>query len=197
MSQYFPPYRRSGRNIKVELDLSSYVTKTDLKNVTHVEISSFASKTNPASLKIEEDIIDVDKLKTVPVDLAKLSNAVKNDVVKKTEYNKLVGKVDNIDTTGFVLKTAYDTHKSDLEKKISDADKKIPDISDLPKKADLNAKITEIENKIPSITGLATNSELTAVENKIPDVRSLVKKADYNTKINEIENKVNDHNHGK
>ena len=66
--------------------------------------------------------------------LTKLSNVVKNDVVKKTEYDKLVSKVDNIDTTGFVLKTTYDTDKSDLEKKISDAAKKIPDTSDLAKK---------------------------------------------------------------
>ena len=108
MCQYFPPYRSSGRNIKVELDLSSYATKTDLKNVIHANARSFASKTNLASLKTEIDKTDAGKLKTVPVDLAKLSNVVKNDVVKETEYNKLVGKVDNIDTTGFVLKTKYE-----------------------------------------------------------------------------------------
>ena len=84
MSQYFPPYRSSGRDIKVELDLSNYATKTDLKNVTHVDVSSFVSKTNLASLKSEVDKTDVDKLKTVPIDLAKLSNVVKNDFVKKT-----------------------------------------------------------------------------------------------------------------
>ena len=72
MSRYFPPYRSSGSNIKVELDLSSYATKTDLNNVTHVDVGSFASKTNLASLKTEVDKIDVD-----PVDLAKLSNVVK------------------------------------------------------------------------------------------------------------------------
>ena len=94
-------------------------------------------------------------------------------------------------------KTTYDTDKSDLEKTISDADKKIPETSDLAKKTDLNAKITEIESKIPSITGLATNSTLTTVENKIPDVSSLVQKTDYNTQISEIENNVNDHDHEK
>ena len=124
MSQYFPPYRSSGRNIKVELDLSNYATKTDLKNVTHVDVSSFASKTNLASLKTEVDKSEIAKLTPVPNDLAKLSNVVKNDVVKKTEYNKLVTKVNNIDTTGFLLKTKYDTDELDLEKKISDADKK-------------------------------------------------------------------------
>ena len=133
MSQYFPPYRISERNIQVELGRSSYATKTDLKNISHVDVSSFASKTNLPSLKIEIDKIDVDKLKTVPVDLTKFSNLVKNDVVKKTEYDKLVAKRDNADTTGFVLKTIYDTDKSDLEKKISDADNKIPDTSDLAK----------------------------------------------------------------
>ena len=107
MSQYFPPYRSSGRNIKVELDLSSCATKTDLKNVTHVEVSSFALKTSVANLKTAVDKIDVDKLTPVLDDLAKLRNVVKNDVVRKTEYSKLVTKVDNIDTTGFVLKTKY------------------------------------------------------------------------------------------
>ena len=197
MSQYFPPYKSSGRNIKVELDLSSYATKTDLKNVTHVDVSSFASKTNLANIKTEADEIDIAKLTPVLDDLAKLSNVVKNDVVKKTEYTKLVTKVHNIDTTGFVLKTTYDTDKSNLQKKISDAEKKIPNSSDLAKKTDLNAKITEIENKIPNITGLATNSALTTVENKTPNVNNLVTKTDHNTKMSETEKKVSDHNHEK
>ena len=87
MSQYFPPYRTSGGDIKVELDLSNYAIKTDLKNVTHLDVNSFSSKSNIASLKTEVDKINVDNLKTVPVDLAKLSKVVKNGVVKKTEYN--------------------------------------------------------------------------------------------------------------
>ena len=153
MSQYFPPYRSSGRNIKVELDLFSYLTKTDLKNVIHIDVSSSALKTNLANLNTEVDKIDVDKLKTVPDDLAKLSNVVDNDVVKKTVYNKLVTKVNNIDTTGFVSKTKYDTDKSDLEKKISDAEKRIPNTSAFVKKTDYSSKITEIENKIPSSSG--------------------------------------------
>ena len=99
--------------------------------MTHVDASSFALKSNLASLKTEVDKLDIDKLTPVPNDLAKLSNVVKNDVVKKTEYDKFVTKVNNIDTTGFVLKTTHNTNKSDLEKKISDADKKNPDTSDL------------------------------------------------------------------
>ena len=82
-SQYCPPYKSFSNNIKVELDLTNYATKTDLKNITHTDVSSFASKTNLAALKTEVDQIDVDKLKIVPVDLAKLSNVVNNDVVKK------------------------------------------------------------------------------------------------------------------
>ena len=109
MSQYFrTPYEPFGGDINVKVVLSNYATKTDLKNVSHVDVSSFALKSNLANLKTEVDKIDADKLKTVPVDLAKLSNVVKNDVVKKTEYNKLVTKVDNIDTTNFVSNTKYE-----------------------------------------------------------------------------------------
>ena len=68
MSQYFPPYRSSGGNIKVELDLSSYATKTDLKNVTHLDVSGFVLKTNLANLKTEVDKLDIAKLTRVPDD---------------------------------------------------------------------------------------------------------------------------------
>ena len=125
MSQYFSkPYEPFGGHINVKGDLFNYATKSDLKNVTHVDVSSFAPKLVLASLKTEVDKLDVDKLAPVNVDLSRLSDVVKNDVIKKTEYDKLVEKVDNIDTTGFVLNTAYDTDKSDLEKKFSDGDKK-------------------------------------------------------------------------
>ena len=90
MSQYFLPYRSHGGDIEVALDLSNYATKTDLKNVTNVDVSSFASKTNLASLKTDVDKLDIDKLKAVSTDFSKLSNVVKNDAVKKTEYDKLV-----------------------------------------------------------------------------------------------------------
>ena len=76
-----------------------------------------ALKTNLANLKTEVDKLDINKLVPVPVDLSKLSNAVKNEVVKKTVYDKLVAKVNNIDTSGFVLKTNYDADKTELEKK--------------------------------------------------------------------------------
>ena len=82
-SQYYPPYKSSSNNIKVELDLSNYATKKDINDINHVDVSGFASKTNLAALKTKVDKIDADKLKTAPVDLAKLSNVVKNEVVKK------------------------------------------------------------------------------------------------------------------
>ena len=109
MSKFFPkPYKPFGRNINVKVDLSNYATKTDIKNISHVDTSSFALKTNLANFKTEVDKLDIDKLVLVPVDLSKLSDVVKNDVVKKTAYNKLVANVNNIDTSGFVLKTKYD-----------------------------------------------------------------------------------------
>ena len=80
---YYPPYKSSSNNIKVELDLSNYAAKNDLKDITHVDVSSFASKTNLAALKTEVDKIDTNKLKTTPTDLAKLINAIENDLVKK------------------------------------------------------------------------------------------------------------------
>ena len=103
--------------MNVKVDLSNYATKTDLKNVTHVDTSSFALKTNLANLKTEVDKLDIDKLAPVPVDLSKLSDVVKNDVVKKTVYDKLVAKGSNIDTSDFVLKSKYNTDKKELEKK--------------------------------------------------------------------------------
>ena len=105
MSKYFPPYNNSSKNIKVELDLSNYATKDDVKNIMHVDVSSYTSKTNLAALKSEVDKIDTDKLKTVLNDLAKLSNVVKNDVVKKTDYNTLKSKVDGIDVSKYVGRT--------------------------------------------------------------------------------------------
>ena len=204
MIRYFPPYNNSSENIKVELDLSNYATKTDLKNVTHVDVSSYALKTNLAALKTEVDKIDTNKLKTVPDDLAKLSNVVKNDTVKKTEFTPLKTKVDGIDTDNFVSRTKFEKGIKDLDDTIDQVGKRIPDVSGLATKSSItsllstttfNSKITEIENKIKtvdgkvsSITGPATKTELTAVENKIPDTSGLVKKSDYATEVTSIKN---------
>ena len=151
MSQYFPkPYEPFDGDINVRVDLPNYATKTDIRNISHLDTSAFALKSNLASLKTEVDKLDIDKLVPVPVDLSNLSDIVKNDVVKKTAYDKLVAKVTSIGTSRFVLKTKYDTEKSEIENKI-------PDTGGLVKKTDYNAKISEIEGKIANIGGLATN----------------------------------------
>ena len=118
MSKYFPKPSSHEQNIKVKIDLTNYATKKDIKNITHVDTSNFALKTNLSSLKTEVDKLDIDKLVPLPNDLSKLSNVVKDEVVKKTEYNKFVTEVNNIDTSDFVLKTKYSTDKTELENKI-------------------------------------------------------------------------------
>ena len=145
MSTYYPPYKNSSNNIKVKLNLTNYATKNDVKNITHVGVSSFARKTNLAALKTELDKIDIDKLKTTPADLAKLSNVVKNDVVKKTDYNAKVTSIEGqiagvtkntldnlnditklkaVDTSNFVLKTKLASDVTTLENKIDGVEKK-------------------------------------------------------------------------
>ena len=115
MSQYFPKsYEPFCGDINVKVDLSNYATKAEIKNISHVDTSSFPLKANLANLKTEIDKLDIDKLVPIPVDLNKLSDVVKNDVAKKTDYDKLVAKVDNTDTRDFLLKTKYDTDKSEL-----------------------------------------------------------------------------------
>ena len=142
---YYPTYRSSSNNIKVKLDLTNYASKDDVKNINHVDVSSYATKTNLASLKTEVDKIDTDKLKTVPADLAKLSNVVKNDVVKKTDYSTKVTSieaqiagltkdtVDNladitklkaIDTNSFVTRTKFSADTNSLDDKIDGVEKK-------------------------------------------------------------------------
>ena len=132
MSQNFPKsYEPFGGDINVKVDLSNYVTNADIKNISHVDTSSFAINSSLANLKAEVDKLDIDKLVPVPVDLSKLSNVVKTDVVKKTVHDKLVAKLNSIDTSAFGLKTKYDTDKSEIEYKI-------PDTSNLIKKTDYN-----------------------------------------------------------
>ena len=106
MSQYFPkPYEPLDEDINVKVDLSNYATKAEIKNILNIDTSSFALKSNLDNLKTEVDKLDIDKIVPVPVDLSKLSGVAKNDVFKKDVYDKLVTKVNNIDTSGFVLKT--------------------------------------------------------------------------------------------
>ena len=152
MSKYYPePFRSFGRNINVKVDLSNFATKADIKNSSNVDTSSFALKTNLANLKSEVDKLDIDKLVPLPIDLSKLRKVVKN-VVKKTMHGKLVAKVNSIDTSGFVLKTKYDTDKSELENKILD-------VTDFVKKI----RLTELDNKIPDVSNLARKTALTPI----------------------------------
>ena len=216
-SQYNPPYKSSSNNIKVELDLTNYATKTDLKNITHTDVSSFASKTNLAALKTEVDKIDADKLKTVPVDLAKLSNVVKNDAVKKTDYNTKVTSIETqiagvtkntlnnltditklktVDTSNFVLKTKLASDVTTLENKIDTVDKKIPDVSGLATKTNLtsylqtatfNLKVTEVEIKIKAADIIA-KSAITKANIIKSDLTGYAKKVDVATDITTIKN---------
>ena len=212
---YYPPYKSSCNNIKVELDLTIYATKTDLNNITHVDTSSFASKTNLAALKTEVDEINVDKLKTTPIDLDKLSNLAKNDVVKKTDYNAKVTNIEGqiagitkntinnladitklkaIDTNSFVLKTKLASDVNTLENEIDTVDKKIPDISELATKTSLNSylqtstfnsKVTEVENKIKD-TDIIAKSANTKANTIKSDLTAYAKKADVATDITAI-----------
>ena len=186
MSQYFRPYREHIADVKVRLDLTNYETKTDLKNVTHVDTSGFALKTNLASLKTEVDKLnklDIGKLVPALNDLAKLNNVVKNEVVQKTEYNVLKIKVDSIDLSKYVSKTKYGNEDGSLKLKI-------PDVNGLLQTSVFNSKIIEVENKIPDISNLATKTEVTTVENKIPNISNLVNK----TQLTAVENIIPDVN---
>ena len=183
---YYSLYKSSSNNVKVELDLTNYPTKTDLKNITHVDVSSFASKTNLPALKTEVDKIDTDKLKTAPTE---------NDVVKKTDYNTKVTSIeaqiagltkntlDNladiiklkaIDTNSFVTRTKFSADANALDDKIDGVEKEIPDISGLATKTSLNSYLQTS----------TFNSKVTEVESKIKNADIIAKSA--NTKANTI-----------
>ena len=143
-------------------------------------------KNRLARLKTKVDNLDVDKLKTVSADLSNLSNIVENCVVKKTVHNKLVIKVNDIDTkvpstSGIVTKIQCDLDKQCLEKVIDDVVKRIPNTKGLVKKTDYNTKSTEIKNKIPSVISLVTtnvvNEKALEMKNKIFDITNMSTKA--------------------
>ena len=210
-SEYFPKPNSLEKNVKVEMDLSNYAAKTDIKNSIRIDTSSFAKKVDLASLKSDVDKLDINKLKNVPtnlknlkskvhkldvhklvpvpVELSKLSDVVKNDVVKKDVYN---AKIKNIEYKIADI-TNWATNAS-LNAKINDVKDEIPDITNLATKASLHAKINEVKSEIPNITNWATTSAPTAVENKIPYVSSLVSKSDIVNFVNktDFDNKVED-----
>ena len=193
---YYPPYKSSSNNIKVELDLSNYATKDNVKNITHVDVSSYATKTNLTALKTEVDKIDTDKLKTVPDDLAKLSNVVKNEVVKKTDFSA--------DT--YITRTKLSTDTNALDDKIDKVEKKIPDIGSLETKRNVTTLVNNLNNKIDNLkindyakkTSLTNymltstfNTKSTELESKIKDADIIAKSAV--TKANSIKSDLNDY----
>ena len=197
--------------------MANYATKDDAKNITHVDVSSYATKTNLAALKTEVDKIDTDKLKTVPADLAKFSNVVKNKVVKKTDYNTKVTSIESqiagvtkntldnladitklkaVDTGNFVLKTKLASDVTTLENKIDTVDKKLTDISELATKTSLNSylqtatfnsKVTEVENKIKASV-IIVKSANTKANTIRSDLTGYARKADVATDITAIKN---------
>ena len=199
MSQYFlKSYEAFSGDIKV--DFSNYATKADIKNVSHVDTSGFALKTNLANLKTEIDKLDIHK----------------NDIIKKTGYNTKITELENkiSDISNLATKSALNTdenkiadtsglvEKTDYNAKITDLKNNIPDISNLATKTGLTAvenkmpnvgglatkmALTAVENKIPDISNFATKTALTNLSNTVPDISTLIKKSDYDTKIAEIE----------
>ena len=206
---YYPPYKSSSNNVKVELDLTNYATKLDLKNITHVDVSSFASETNLAALKTEVDKIDTDKLKTAPNDLAKLTNAIENDVVKKTDYNTKVtsieaqiagltkNTVDNladitklkgIDTNSFVTRTQFSADTNALDDKIDGVEKASKtSLNDYLKTSTFNSKVTEVENKIKDADIIAKIA-VTRANTIRSNLTSYARKADVATDITAVKN---------
>ena len=136
MSTYYLPYKSSSSNVKVELDLTNSATE-----ITHTDVSSFASKTNLAALENEVDKIDTNKLKTVPDDLAKLTNVVKNETVKKTDFN----------ADDYVKKTKFSADTNALDDKVDKVDKKIPDVSGLATKSSVTILVRDIDDRIDKL----------------------------------------------
>ena len=185
MSEYFPEPKSSEGRVKIELNLSNYSIKADLKNAAGVDTSKFAKTVGLASLKSNVDKLNIDKLKNVPTNLSNLKSKV-----HKLDVDKLVPVLSDVVKSDVVKKDVYNA-------KIKNVGAKILYITNLITNSTLHAKINEVKGKIPSITNLATSAALTAIKNKIPSVSNLVKKTDYNTKINEIEKKITNHDHNK
>ena len=196
MSQYFPkPYEPFGGDINVKVDLSNYATKADIKNITHIDTSSFALKTDLANLKTKVDKLDIDKLVPVPADLSKLSNVVNNEVlvicisnlVIKTILNTKINEVKNEipSITGLATTSA-----------LTAVENKIPDTSNLVKKTDYNTKVIEIVKKLTDhnhdkyITTTEFNKLATDAFNTRIVQANLVKNIDFDTKLSDLNRKL-------
>ena len=128
--------------------------------MTHVDVRSFASKTNLVSLKTEVDKLDADKVRTVPVDLAKLTNKVANDLVEETDFNKLEKKVTHNKTELDNLKTTVQNNHLTTESSINGLKMKADgiDLTKYVKKSDYDTKVGNLELKIPYVSGLLQTS---------------------------------------
>ena len=198
MTDYLTDYNPKNSNVKVELDLKNYATKEELKNITHVDTSSFALKTNLALLKTEIDKLDIPKLKTVPIDLADLSKEVQEYFTKRIDFNSLKTKVDKNETDNDNLESIINKNDTSIKTIVNNLKTKVDDIdvSKYALKTDYDTKIGNLELKIPDIKGLlqvsSFNSKVIELENKIktaenkPDISNLATKSG----LTSVENKI-------
>ena len=158
MSEYFPKSNSLGANVKFELDLSKYATKSDLNNATWVDAPSFAKKIDLANLKSDVDKLEFDRLKNVPTNLNNLKSKVdKLDADKLVPFPVDLSKLSDIVKNDVVTKDAYNA-------KIKNIVDKIPDITNLATNASLNSKINEVKGEILSIINLVATAVLTTAE---------------------------------
>ena len=184
MSEYFPEPKSSGRRMKVELDLSNYATKANLKNVADVNTSKFDKKFDIASLKSNLDKLDIDRLKSVPTNWSHLKNKVGNlDVDKLVSVSVDLSQLSDVVKNDSVKRDVYNAMIKNIEDKI-------PDITNLATNTALHAKINEVKNEMPNITNLASTTALSAVENKIPNVNNLVKKLTIRKELMKLKKKL-------
>ena len=191
-SQCFSPYENTINNIKVELDLANYATKDDVKSITHVNVSSYATKTNLAALNTDDVVKKTDYNTKVTSIETQIAGVTKNTTDNLADVTKLKA----VDTSNFVLKTKLTSVVNTLENKIDTVDKKIPDVRGLATKSSLtsylqtatfNSKITEVENKIKS-TDIIAKSAITKANAIKSDLTGYAKKADVATDITIIKN---------
>ena len=180
--------------------MSNYATNTDLKNVTHVDVSSLASKTNLASFKTEVDKLDIPKLSTVPADLAKLTNKVVKDLVEETDFNALEKKVTDNKTGQDNLETTVQDNHLTTESSINNLKTKVDgiDLTKYVKKTDYDTKVGNLELKIPDVSGLLTtntfNSKVSELETKIKTAESKpnISSLSTNIEVTNGENQIPD-----
>ena len=173
---YVPKYLSESSSIKhvtVNLQLEGVATKKDLEGIAHVDTSSFALKTNLSALKTEVDKLDIPKLGPLPIDVAKRTNKVANDLVEKHDFNLLKAKVDNNETDNDNLETKVDNNHLTAETSINNLKTKVDgiDLTKYVKKSDYDTKVGNLELKVPDFSGKLNTSE-------------------FNSKVSDLENKI-------